>query len=99
MRDSLNGIYVINVMKSNKMKMMMEQNNICIKNNKAVCFKSYFQFQRLLFALKNQLEQEVKLQSLATIEIESLDRSTANATKKSKEISSHIDRFQGAKYI
>lgn len=42
MSDSLNGIYVINVMKSNKMKMMMDQNNICIINNKAMCFQILF---------------------------------------------------------
>lgn len=41
----------------------------------------------------------MKLHHLASTEIESLDRSTANATKKCKDISGRADRFQGTQSI
>ncbi|CAH0406074.1 unnamed protein product [Chilo suppressalis] len=49
---------------------------------------------RLLFAHKQQLEQEVKLRQLSCNEAERLDRDIVDCAKQSKDINNRIDRLQ-----
>ncbi|XP_049887666.1 coiled-coil domain-containing protein 39 [Pectinophora gossypiella] len=62
------------------------------KNN---VLTEYQENTRLLFAHKNQMEQEVKLRQLACNEADRLDRDIIEYTKKSKDLNGHLDRFQG----
>lgn len=51
-------------------------------------------FQRLLFANKQQLEQEVKFKQLASNEADILDREIIDTNKKCNDIGSRADRLQ-----
>ncbi|KAL0895542.1 hypothetical protein ABMA27_011645 [Loxostege sticticalis] len=51
---------------------------------------------RLLFAHKQQLEQEVKLRQLSCNEADRLDRDIIDCGKQSKDINSRIDRLQSS---
>lgn len=51
-------------------------------------------FQRLLFAHKQQLEQEVKLQQLSFNEAERLERDVFDCNKQNNLISSRIEKLQ-----
>ncbi|CAH0698905.1 unnamed protein product [Spodoptera exigua] len=56
---------------------------------------------RLLFAHKQQMEQEVKLRQLCTNEADRLDRDVLDCNKQSKDIQTRIDRLQNliTKYL
>ncbi|XP_075984085.1 coiled-coil domain containing protein 39 [Anticarsia gemmatalis] len=49
---------------------------------------------RLLFAHKQQLEQEVKLRQLSCNEADRLDRDIVECSKQNKDVNSRIDRLQ-----
>ncbi|CAB3231320.1 unnamed protein product [Arctia plantaginis] len=51
---------------------------------------------RLLFAHKQQLEQEVKLRQLSINEVDRLERNTADCLKENKDVTTRIDRFQSS---
>lgn len=55
----------------------------------------YILFQRLLFAHKQQLEQEVKLRQLSCNEADRLDRDVIDSTKQSADINARINRLHG----
>ncbi|XP_059049191.1 coiled-coil domain-containing protein 39 [Achroia grisella] len=54
----------------------------------------YQENSRLLFAHKQQLEQEVKLKQLSCNEADRLDRDVVDNNKQSKDINGRIDRLQ-----
>ncbi|XP_052753622.1 coiled-coil domain-containing protein 39 isoform X2 [Galleria mellonella] len=54
----------------------------------------YQENSRLLFAHKQQLEQEVKLKQLSCNEADRLDRDIVDSNKQSKEINERINRLQ-----
>lgn len=68
--------------------------NVSTKSKRNLVDINLFVFQRLLFAHKQQLEQEVKLRQLSCNEADRLDRDIIDCGKQSKDINSRIDRLQ-----
>ncbi|KAJ8733905.1 hypothetical protein PYW07_014456 [Mythimna separata] len=65
-----------------------------LNNYKSHVLTEYQENTRLLFAHKQQMEQEVKLRQLSVNEADSLDRDIIDTNKQSKDIETRIDRFQ-----
>lgn len=63
---------------------------------KSHVFTEYQENTRLLFAHKQQLEQEVKFQQLFCNEANHFDRDAFESNKESKEINSRIERLQNS---
>ncbi|XP_063829316.1 coiled-coil domain-containing protein 39-like [Ostrinia nubilalis] len=72
------------------------QNQKCddLKKYKDHVHTEYQENTRLLFAHKQQLEQEVKLRQLSCNEADRLDRDVIDCAKQSKDINLRIDRLQ-----
>ncbi|XP_047037608.1 coiled-coil domain-containing protein 39 [Helicoverpa zea] len=65
-----------------------------LNNYKKHVYTEYQENTRLLFAHKQQMEQEVKLRQLSANEADRLDRDVVDSQKQSKEIENRIDRLQ-----
>ncbi|XP_048005998.1 coiled-coil domain-containing protein 39 isoform X2 [Leguminivora glycinivorella] len=66
-----------------------------LNNYKQHVHTEYQENTRLLFAHKQQLEQEVKLRQLSCNDADSLDRDVAATNKQNKDLTERIDKYQG----
>ncbi|KAG6453319.1 hypothetical protein O3G_MSEX008084 [Manduca sexta] len=73
---------------------LQNQKSDDLANYKHHVHSEYQENSRLLFAHKQQLEQEVKLRQLSSNEAERLDRDIVDCGKQSKDITTRIDRLQ-----
>ncbi|XP_035430088.2 coiled-coil domain-containing protein 39 [Spodoptera frugiperda] len=80
---------------------LQKQKREDLNNYKLHVQTEYQENTRLLFAHKQQMEQEVKLLQLCTNEADRLDRDVLDCNKQSKDIQARIDRLQNmiTKYL
>ncbi|XP_063634008.1 coiled-coil domain-containing protein 39-like isoform X2 [Cydia splendana] len=75
---------------------LQDQKTGDLNNYKQHVTTEYQENTRLLFAHKQQLEQEVKLRQLSVNDSDSLDRDITATNKQSKDISERIDKYQAS---
>ncbi|KAJ8734909.1 hypothetical protein PYW08_014159 [Mythimna loreyi] len=73
---------------------LQKQKRDDLNNYKSHVLTEYQENTRLLFAHKQQMEQEVKLRQLSINEADSLDRDVIDTNKQCRDIQTRIDRFQ-----
>ncbi|XP_063373503.1 coiled-coil domain-containing protein 39 [Cydia amplana] len=75
---------------------LQSQKTSDLNNYKQHVHTEYQENTRLLFAHKQQLEQEVKLRQLSCNDSDNLDRDITATNKQSKDISERIDKYQAS---
>ncbi|XP_004924626.2 coiled-coil domain-containing protein 39 isoform X2 [Bombyx mori] len=73
---------------------LQQQKREDLNKYKEFVHSEYQENTRLLFAHKQQLEQEVKLRQLACSETDGLDRGVIDCQKQCKDIGTRVDRLQ-----